>query len=69
MKLDKVESVQDAERYCEGLVNDFQNGIIHRGEMMSSLRDYTFHLHKMFEKVLEDKYGIKLEKLEALADG
>ena len=48
MKLENVKSVSDCERYCEGLINDFQSGIIERGQFMCGLRDYTFHLHDMF---------------------
>lgn len=53
MKIEKIKSVSDAEQYCEGLVNDFQEGLIDRGEMMSALRDYTFHLHDLFKKNFE----------------
>lgn len=53
METNQIKTIQDAERYCEGLVNDFQDGFIDKGEMMSELRNYTFHLHDMFKEQFE----------------
>jgi len=50
MKLKKVKSIQDCERFCEGVINDFRDGVSSEGKTMRALYKYTIHLHKMFEK-------------------
>lgn len=62
MKVKEVRSIQDAEQYCEGLLNDYTNGLISNGVMMSSLRDYTFHLHDMFLEQFEK--GVTCKRCE-----
>ena len=54
MKAEEIKSIQDCEIFCEGVLNEFESGILDKGETMKHLRDYTWHLHKMFEKKVNE---------------
>ena len=41
MKATEIKTLQDAERFCEGLLNDFELGIADKAETMKQLAKYT----------------------------
>lgn len=55
MKAKEVNSIQDAERFCTGVINDFESGVSTKEETMEQLKEYTWRLHDMFESTIEKK--------------
>lgn len=58
MKVKNIKTISDAQRYCEGLANDFETGIIDKGEFMIGLRDYTYRIES-FIPPDKQKYPVK----------
>jgi len=48
MKIQDVKSIQQANRFVEGTINDFENGIATKDETMVLMGEYTNHLMDMF---------------------
>ena len=48
MDVKKIMTLEDANRYVEGCINDFESGISTKGETMSLLGEYTGRLMELF---------------------
>jgi len=48
MKADDINTVSDAENFCEGLLNDFELGISDKATTMKQLARYTHRLQELF---------------------
>lgn len=60
MKPKQIRTLEDAELFCTGLLNDFEQGIMTKGQCLADLRDYTFHLQEMFFQTSKRKIGYAL---------
>jgi len=58
MKVDDIRTIEDAQRYVEGCLNDLENGITTKEETLSYLGEYTMYLMKYF-------YERTIEKIKA----
>lgn len=53
METKNIKSVDDCERYLEGVLNDFELGISTKGETMSFLIEYTLRVVEIVkEKII-----------------
>lgn len=48
MEVSKIETLSDAERYVEGVLNDFESGISDKKETMRLMGEYTGRLMELF---------------------
>jgi len=48
MKAENIMTRQDAQRYVEGVINDFELGISTKGETLGYLGEYTGRLMQLF---------------------
>lgn len=48
MKATNIKTLKDAQRFCEGVINDFENGISNKEETLEQFRKYTFAIHDQF---------------------
>jgi hypothetical protein len=48
MKAEEINTLDDAERFCEGCLNDFELGISTKSETMKELARYTGRLNELF---------------------
>lgn len=48
MKVEDITTLQDAERFIEGCVNDLSDGLSTKGETMGRLGEYTGRLMELF---------------------
>lgn len=48
MKVEEIKSLDQCEKYCQGVLNDFETGVITKDKAMEYLYEYTNHLHEFF---------------------
>ena len=48
MDVNKIKTIEQAQNWCEGVINDLEGGIIDKDEAMKCMLDYTFRLHQLF---------------------
>jgi hypothetical protein len=48
MKPEDINSIEDAQRYVEGCVNDYGAGLSTKGELLGFLGEYTGRLMELF---------------------
>lgn len=48
MKVEEIETLSDANRFVEGVINDFEGGIIDKNETMRLLGAYTGSIMDLF---------------------
>ncbi len=48
MKVEAIKTLKDANRYVEGVLNDYEGGIITKDEAMGYLGEYTGRLTELF---------------------
>jgi len=66
MKAINVKSIEDSQNYCEGVLNDFETGIIDKSEAMVALYEYTVQLHNLFTASLETKVQERVAEIYSL---
>jgi hypothetical protein len=64
MKAEDIKTIEDAENYVEGCINDFEAGISTKEETLTSLGEYTGRLMELFwenskERIRKDPSLIK----------
>lgn len=57
MEAKNIKSVDDAERFIEGCLNDFESGIATKSDAMKHLADYTARIIEMAKPVTEIRSG------------
>lgn len=65
MKLENVTDLHTSQQFCEGLVEDYQNGKIDFDWLMYQMYEYTVQQHKLAVKAflaLVDRYPDILQK-------
>ena len=50
MKAEDINSLKDAQNFCEGLLNDFEGSISDKQESLNLLYNYTMALMNLFKK-------------------
>ena len=65
MKPNEIKSLEQAEYYCEGLVNDLQEGLISKSDAMKDLASYTAVIAEKSRE--REKKEIDLTRLLILA--
>ena len=65
MKPNEIKSLEQAEYYCEGLVNDLQQGLISKSDAMKDLARYTAVIAEKSRE--REKKEIDLTRLLILA--
>lgn len=55
MKVKDIKTLQDANRYVEGCINDFEHGISTKEETMAFLGEYTGRLMELFWENAKEK--------------
>ena len=48
MKAEQINTLEEAEQFCEGVLNDFETGICNKAETMKQLSLYTGRLNDLF---------------------
>ena len=48
MKAQNIKTIEDAQNYCEGVLNDYEAGICTKAEALNYLYDYTIALGDLF---------------------
>jgi len=56
IKAKNIKTITDAQRYCEGVINDFEAGISTKEETMKYLEEYTTALMQLFLKNYKANY-------------
>lgn len=51
MKPEEIRTIQDAQIFCEGVINDFESGICTKDETMNQLLKYTARLNDLHWEV------------------
>ena len=64
MKAKDIKSLEQAESYCEGLLNDFELGISDKSETMKALAEYTIRIAELKAQAL----GYKEEGINKLLE-
>ena len=59
MKAEEIKTLEQAENYCEGLLNDFESCISDKAETMKALADYTIRIAELAKQALFKPEGIK----------
>ncbi|MFW6247050.1 MAG: hypothetical protein ACOC22_02645 [bacterium] len=44
MKSENINTIEDMQRFVEGCINDFENGIATKKETIKYLKEYTFRV-------------------------
>lgn len=55
MLTENIYTLQDAERYIEGCLNDFAEGISTKGETMKYMLDYTLRIVEIAQTPINNK--------------
>jgi hypothetical protein len=48
MKAEEINSAEDAQRFCVGLINDFEMGLCEKSDVMGELGKYTGRIMEIF---------------------
>ncbi len=66
MKLENINTIEDAQNYLEGCVNDFDAGISTKEELLGHLGQYTGRIMEVFWNTtkckIERAYGINFKR-------
>lgn len=65
MKAEDINTAEDAERFCEGCLNDMEMGIATKAETMKQLAKYTGRLNELFWENAKKKIRDNPELLNA----
>jgi len=63
MKAINVKTIEDCQHYCEGVLNDFESGIIDKSEALVAFWEYTVQIHNLFTGNLEAKVQERLAEI------
>lgn len=55
LKAINVKTLDDAQRFVDGVLNDFESGLMNREETMNAFLKYTLTLQEMFWKNAKEK--------------
>lgn len=58
-----MKSIEDAQNYCEGVLNDFEAGIITKDDAMVAFYEYTVQLHNFFAGKLEQMVAERVAEM------
>lgn len=64
MEAKEIKTQQDAERYVEGVINDFEAGISTKKETVKYLFEYTCRLHDLFFENTKKKIIAEIQKFK-----
>ena len=75
MNAKKIRTIEDAERFTEGVINDFETGICDKAETMKQLGNYTGAIMELFlrnylklQNTVSDEVISTLKRSEELVD-
>lgn len=50
----KVNTIKGCELACQGIINDFESGLMTKEQTMLALKYYTFSIHNFFAEKVKD---------------
>jgi len=53
MKAEEITTLDDAQNYCEGVLNDLEAGILQKDEALVAFYEYTVRIHNLFASNLD----------------